>query len=95
MILKENEIKQIFQSGICAIKRNSRDKDTWNKVLLLSQQLNDIFCALDCKNDNILNYMFDILGVFLRHFKKRLTQTQGDAFKTAVLCQIKAVALTR
>lgn len=95
MILKENECKQLFQSGVYAIKRNAKDKDTWNKILLLSQSLKDIFCDLDCENDNILNYMFDILHVFLRHFKKRLTQTQRNAFKTAVLCQIKAVALTR
>ena len=94
MILKENEIKQIFQSGICAIKRNARNKDIWNRILLISQSL-DIFCDLDYEKDNIINYMFDILYAFLKHYKKRLTQTQGNAFKTAVLCQVKAVTIMR
>ena len=95
MLLKENELKQIFQSGILAIKRNARDKDTWNKILLMSQSLKDVFCDLDYKTENILNYMFDILHVFLRHYKKRLTQTQGSSFKTAVLCQVQTVVSTQ
>nr|DAE86439.1 MAG TPA: hypothetical protein [Caudoviricetes sp.] len=94
MILKENECKQLFQRGVYVIKRNARDKDTWNKILLLSQSL-DVFCDLDYEKDNIMNYMFDILHAFLKHYKKRLTQTQGNAFKTAVLCQVQAVIVAR
>lgn len=94
MVLKENEIKQIFQSGICAIKRNAQNKDIWNQILLMSQSLN-VFCDLDYEKENIMNYMFDILYAFLKHYKKRLTQTQGNAFKTAVLCQVQAVIVAR
>lgn len=95
MIMNENDLKQIFQSGILAIKRNARNKDTWNNVLLLSQMFDNVFYDFDCKKYNIVEFMHEVLNVFLKHFNKRLTATQKTAFNTAVICQVQAVAIAR
>lgn len=39
--------------------------------------------------------MHEVLSVFLKHFNKRLTATQKTAFNTAVICQVKALAITK
>ncbi len=95
MIMNENDLKQIFQSGILAIKRNARNKDIWNNVLLLSQKFDNVFYDFDCKKYNIIEFMHEVLNVFLKHFNKRLTYTQKTAFDTAVICQVKALAIVK
>ena len=95
MIMNENDLKQIFQSGVLAIKRNARNKDVWNNILLLSQKLNNVFYDFDCEKYNIVEFMHEVLNVFLKHFNKRLTYTQKTAFNTAVICQMQAVAITK
>lgn len=95
MIMNEKELKNIFQSGVLAIKRNARNKDVWNSVLLLSQKFDNVFYDFDCKKYNIVEFMHEVLSVFLKHFNKRLTATQKTAFNTAVICQVKALAITK
>lgn len=95
MIMNENDLKQIFQSGVLAIKRNARNKDVWNSILLLSQKFDNVFYDFDCKKYNVIEFMHDVLSVFLKHFNKRLTATQKTAFNTAVICQVKALAITK
>lgn len=43
MIMNKKDLKNIFQSGICAIKRNARNKDIWNSILLLSQKFDNVY----------------------------------------------------
>lgn len=95
MIMNKKDLKNIFQSGICAIKRNARNKDVWDSILLLSQKFNNVFYDFDCEKYNIVEFMHEVLNVFLKHFNKRLTATQKTAFNTAVICQIKAVVITK
>lgn len=93
--MTEKELKNIFQSGVLAIKRNARNKDVWNSVLLLSQKFDNVFYDFDCKKYNVIEFMHEVLNVFLKHFNKRLTATQKTAFNTAVICQVKAVTITK
>jgi hypothetical protein len=95
MIMNEKDLKNIFQSGICAIKRNARNKDIWNSILLLSQKFDNVFYDFDCEKYNIVEFMHEVLNAFLKHFNKRLTATQKISFNTAVICQMQAVTITK
>lgn len=95
MIMNENNLKQIFQSGVLAIKRNARNKDIWNNVLLLSQKFDNVFYDFDCKKHDVIKFMHEVLSVFLKHFNKRLTYTQQTAFNTDIICQVKSIVITK